>query len=70
MDLQMTEDSKKIYETIARLAGINVIFDPDFQARRVTVELSQANLEQALDITALMTKTHGHPRQPRQAPIL
>lgn len=61
LDLQMTEDSKKIYETIGRLAGINVIFDPDFQARRVTVELTQATLEQALDITALMTKTFWKP---------
>ena len=57
LNLKMTEDSRKIYESIARLAGINVIFDSDFQARRVTVELAQATLEQALDITSLMTKS-------------
>jgi general secretion pathway protein D len=61
LNLQMTADSKKIYETIGRLAGVNVIFDPDFQARRVTVQLTQATLEQALDITALMTKTFWKP---------
>jgi len=61
LNLQMTEDSKKIYETIGRLAGVNVIFDPDFQARRVTVELNQATVEQALDVTALMTKTFWKP---------
>jgi general secretion pathway protein D len=57
LNLKMTEDSRKIYESISRLAGINVIFDADFQARRVTVELTQATLEQALDITSLMTKS-------------
>jgi general secretion pathway protein D len=61
LNLQMTEDSKKIFETIGRLAGINVIFDTDFQPRRVTVELQQATLEQALDIVALITKTFWKP---------
>lgn len=61
LDLQMTEDSKKIFETIGRLAGVNVIFDSDFQPRRVTVELNRATLEQALDITALITKTFWKP---------
>jgi general secretion pathway protein D len=57
IDLRVTEDAKKIFETIGRLAGINVIFDPEFQPRRITLELERATLEQALDITALMTKT-------------
>ncbi|MGH9778886.1 MAG: cohesin domain-containing protein [Candidatus Acidiferrales bacterium] len=57
IDLRVTEDAKKIFETIARLAGINVIFDPEFQPRRITLELERATLEQALDISALMTKT-------------
>ncbi|MGH9862317.1 MAG: hypothetical protein ACRD35_02720, partial [Candidatus Acidiferrales bacterium] len=56
LNLRITEDSRKIYESIARLAGINVIFDPDFQPRRITVELDRATLEQALDIVSLMTK--------------
>ena len=57
IDLRVTEDAKKIFETIARLAGINVIFDPEFQPRRITLELERATLEQALDVSALMTKT-------------
>jgi general secretion pathway protein D len=56
-DLKMTEDARRIYESIAKLAGINVIFDPEFQGRRITLELTQATLEQALDITSLMTKS-------------
>ena len=57
LNLRMSEDANKIYETIGKLAGINVIFDPDFQTRRVPVELSNATVEQALDIVALITKT-------------
>ena len=57
LNLRMNEDANKIYETIGKLAGINVIFDPDFQTRRVPVELSNATVEQALDIVALITKT-------------
>ena len=28
--LKLTEDSKVIYETVGKLAGINVLFDPDY----------------------------------------
>ncbi|MFQ5737608.1 MAG: secretin N-terminal domain-containing protein, partial [Acidobacteriota bacterium] len=57
LNLQMTEDARRVFETIGKLAGINVIFDPDFQPRRITVGLREATLAQALDIVALMTKT-------------
>ncbi|MBI2956851.1 MAG: hypothetical protein HYY26_06035 [Acidobacteria bacterium] len=60
-DLKMNEDAKKIFESIGKLAGINVIFDPEFQSRRIPVELQNATLEQALDIVALMTKSFWKP---------
>jgi general secretion pathway protein D len=57
LDLRITEDAKRIFETIGKLAGINVIFDPEFQPRRITVELDRATVEQALDVASLMTKS-------------
>ena len=33
--LKLVEDSKVIYETIGKLAGINVLFDPDYTSRRI-----------------------------------
>lgn len=57
INLKLTADAKQVFETIAKLAGINIIFDPDFQPQRIPVELVNATLEQALDVTALMTKT-------------
>ena len=29
----MTQDSRVAFETLAELAGLNVIFDPDFRGR-------------------------------------
>jgi len=29
----MNQDSRVAYETVAELAGLNVIFDPDFRGR-------------------------------------
>ncbi|MFQ5817800.1 MAG: secretin N-terminal domain-containing protein [Terriglobia bacterium] len=57
INLVLTADSKQVFETIGKLAGINIIFDPDFQPRRIPVELKNATLEQALDIVALATKS-------------
>ena len=57
INLRMTNDSKVVFETVGRLAGINVLFDPDYVSNRVTVELNNVVLEEALDQTALLTKT-------------
>jgi len=61
INLKLTADAKQVFETIAKLAGVNIIFDPDFQPGRVPMELVNATLEQALDLTALMSKTFWKP---------
>jgi general secretion pathway protein D len=62
--LRLTEDTKAIYETIGKLAGINVLFDPDYTSRRVKIELNGVTLNQALEITALESKTFWRPVTP------
>ncbi len=62
--LKMSEDSKTVYETIGRLAGINVLFDPDYNSRRIRVDLNGVTLEEALQITALESKTFWRPVTP------
>jgi general secretion pathway protein D len=59
--LKMTEDSKMIYETIGKLAGINVLFDPDYTSRRIKIELNNVSLEDALAIVALESRTFWRP---------
>jgi len=62
--LKLSEDTKTIYETIGKLAGINVLFDPDYTSRRVRVELNGVTLQEALEITALESKTFWRPVTP------
>ena len=63
--LEMTnEDSKVEYETIGKLAGINVLFDPDYTSRRLTLKLQKVSLQEALDILALESRTFWRPVTP------
>src|SRR5437763_478057 len=54
--VKLTEDSKVIYQTVGQLAGINVLFDPEYTSRRIRVELNGVTLEEALQITALESR--------------
>jgi general secretion pathway protein D len=62
--LEYTEDAKVIYETIGKLAGLNVLFDPDYTSRRVSVKLKDVSLLEALDILALESRTFWRPVTP------
>ena len=57
-------DSKVIYETIGKIAGINILFDPDYTSRRLAVDLHDVNLQQALEIVALESRTFWRPVTP------
>jgi general secretion pathway protein D len=61
INLKMTEDAKKVFDTIGKLAGLTVIYDPDFPARRISVELNNVTLEQALEIAQLESKAFVKP---------
>jgi general secretion pathway protein D len=50
-----------VYHTIGQLAGINVLFDPDYTPRVINVDLNGVTLEEALEITALESKTFWRP---------
>ena len=61
INLKMTNDARIVYETIAKLAGLTVLFDPDFQSRRISVELPNVTLRQALDAVSLESKSFWKP---------
>ena len=53
-----------LYETLGKLAGINVIFDPEYQQgamRTHTVDLSNTTLDEALEYLSVMTKSFWKP---------
>src|SRR5260370_222231 len=61
INLTMSNDAKVVFETICKIAGLTVIFDPDFPARRITTQLNNATLEQALEIVSLESKAFWKP---------
>ncbi|HEV2297082.1 MAG TPA: cohesin domain-containing protein [Candidatus Acidoferrales bacterium] len=64
INLNSTNTANFIFDAIGKLAGISVIYNPDFAAnasRRITVQLSNVTLEQALDAVALQTKSFWKP---------
>jgi general secretion pathway protein D len=56
-----SNDAKIVFDTIGKLAGLTVIYDPDFPARRITVDLNNLTMEQALDIVCLESKAFWKP---------
>jgi general secretion pathway protein D len=61
INMKATNDSKAVFEAIGKLAGLTVIFDPDFTSRRIAVDLTNVTLEQALNITSLESKGFWRP---------
>ncbi|MGA7560728.1 MAG: cohesin domain-containing protein [Terriglobales bacterium] len=62
--LKVTEKANVIYETVGKLAGINVLFDPDYVPKQVRIELNGVTLEDALEIISFETKTFWRPVTP------
>jgi general secretion pathway protein D len=62
--LKVTEKANVIYETVGKLAGINVLFDPDYVPKLVRIELNGVTLEDALEIISFETKTFWRPVTP------
>ena len=59
--LHMTEDSKTVYQAVGRAAGINVLFDPDYNSKRIQVDLTNVSLLDALRIVGTMSNTFWRP---------
>ena len=62
--VKLTDKSDTVYRTIGQLAGVNVLFDPDYTPKQIKVELNGVTLEEALEITALASKTFWRPVTP------
>lgn len=59
--LKLTSDARVVFETIGKLAGISVLFDPDFPSRRISTELIAVSLEEALELVALQSRAFWKP---------
>jgi general secretion pathway protein D len=50
-----------VYKTIAKIAGINVLIDPDYKPQKINFELQEVNLRQAMEMIAMQSKTFWRP---------
>ena len=62
INLKMNSQPVKVlFETVGKLAGINVVWDPEYQAPQknsLSVELDNSTIDQALDTLGVLTKSY------------
>jgi general secretion pathway protein D len=61
VSLHLSTTTDVVYKTIAKLAGINVLIDPDYKPQKITVDLKDVSLRDALDMFAMQSKTFWRP---------
>lgn len=54
---RLSADSRRVFETLGKLSGLNVAFTPDFRSTPLTEDLSGIKIEDALRLVALQTKS-------------
>ncbi|MBM3763041.1 MAG: hypothetical protein FJW36_22700 [Acidobacteria bacterium] len=59
------QPAKILFETLSKMAGINVMFDPDFvsqnQGKNYPVDFQNTTIEEALDYLSILTKAYWKP---------
>ena len=59
--LHMVSTADVVYKTIGKLAGLNVLLDPEFKPGKVNIELKDVNVRDALSMLATQTRTFWRP---------
>jgi len=67
---RVSGDSRRVFETLGKLADLNVAFAADFQPRPVSVDLTNVKIEEALRVVAYQTKTFWKPITPNTILII
>ncbi len=61
INVTMSQQATVVFETIGKLAGVNVLFDPEFQDKKIDISIQNATLPEALDYAGLIAKTYWKP---------
>jgi len=61
VSIHMTANVDAIYKTIGRLGGLNILMDPDYKPQKITFELSDVSLRDALGMLAVQSRTFWRP---------
>jgi general secretion pathway protein D len=57
----MTATVDAIYKTIGKLGGFNILMDPDYKPEKITFELTDVSLGEALTMLGVQSKTFWRP---------
>ena len=61
VNLRLNSNADQAYKTIGKMAGINVLIDPDYRPQHVSIELNDVTTHEALQMLALESKTFWQP---------
>jgi len=61
VSLHMTATTDAVYKTLGKLAGLNVLIDPEYKPQKITFELKDVSLGEALNMIAIQSKTFWRP---------
>ena len=61
INMRMSSNADQIYKVVGKLAGFNVLFDPDFKPQRISVELNDVTAREALSMVSMESKTFYQP---------
>ena len=61
ISLKLNADSRTVFRTIGKLAGVNVVFDPEYQERKISVDLVNVTIHQALSAACIEGKAFWKP---------
>ena len=61
LTLHYSSDSKNVYQAIGKAAGINVLFDPDYNGKQITIDVTNMSLLDALRVVGTVSNTFWRP---------
>ncbi len=62
LTLKMNEDARTVFRTIGKLAGLNVVFDPEFpDNKKISIDLTNVTIQQALQVACVEAKAFWKP---------
>ena len=61
ISLHLSTTTDVIYKTIGRIAGLNVLVDPEYKPQKINFELKDVSLREALAMIAMQSKTFWRP---------
>jgi general secretion pathway protein D len=59
--LHLSTTTDVVYKTLAKMAGINILIDPEYKAQKIVFELKDVSLREAFDMLAMQSKTFWRP---------